>query len=84
LTGDSKEPRFTKDQIVQILNDADAVVPVNKTWHRHKAISATHHNWKSKYGGLGIPEFARVPEPETENSQLKRLYADLALESRAT
>jgi len=42
------------------------------------------HNWKSKYGGVGASELKRVKELEAENSKLKRIYADLAIENDAT
>ena len=44
---------------------------------------ATFYNWKSKYGGMSVSELKRVKELESELSQLKRMYADLALENRA-
>ena len=43
----------------------------------------TYYQWKSKYGGMDASDLTRVKELETENSRLKRLYADLALENAA-
>jgi len=39
--------------------------------------------WKTKYGGLEVSELVRVKELESENSRLKRMYAELALENEA-
>ena len=39
--------------------------------------------WKAKYGGLGVSELKRLKELEAENTKLKRMYADLALENAA-
>jgi hypothetical protein len=39
--------------------------------------------WKAKYGGLEVSELVRVKELESENSRLKRMYAELALENEA-
>lgn len=78
-----KKSRFTESQIVAILKEADSGVPVNEIWRKHGISSATYYKWKSKYGGLDASELARVKELESENSRLKRMYAELALENEA-
>jgi putative transposase len=78
-----KTSRFTESQIVEILKEADAGVPVNEIWRKHGISSATYYKWKSKYGGLEASELARVKELESENNRLKRMYAELALENEA-
>jgi putative transposase len=78
-----KTSRFTESQIVGILKEADAGVPVNEIWRKHGISSATYYKWKAKYGGLDASELARVKELESENSRLKRMYAELALENEA-
>lgn len=78
-----KKSRFTESQIVAILKEADSGLPVNEIWRRHGISSATYYKWKSKYGGLDASELARVKELESENSRLKRMYAELALENEA-
>jgi putative transposase len=78
-----KKSRFTESQIVGILKEADSGVPVNEIWRKHGISSATYYKWKAKYGGLDVSELARVKELETENSRLKRMYAELALENEA-
>jgi putative transposase len=78
-----KKSRFTESQIVGILKEADSGVPVNEVWRKHGVSSATYYKWKSKYGGLDVSELARVKELESENSRLKRMYAELALENEA-
>ena len=45
--------------------------------------SATLYQWKSRYGGMTLSELKRLRELETENSRLKRMYADLPLEHEA-
>ena len=50
---------------------------------RSQISEPTYYNWKSKYGGMQASELKRTRELETELSQLKRMYADLALENRA-
>lgn len=78
-----KKSRFTESQIVGILKESDAGVPVNEIWRKHGISSATYYKWKSKYGGLEASELKRVKELEAENSRLKRMYAELALENEA-
>lgn len=78
-----KKSRFTESQIVGILKESDAGVPVNEIWRKHGISSATYYKWKAKYGGLEASELKRVKELETENARLKRMYADLALENEA-
>ena len=81
-----KKSRFTESQIVGILKEADSGVAVNEIWRKHGISSATYYKWnkwKAKYGGLEVSELVRVKELEAENSQLKRMYANLALENEA-
>ena len=78
-----KKSRFTESQIVGILKEADAGVPVNEIWRKHGISSATYYKWKAKYGGLDVSELKRTKELESENAKLKRMYADLAMENRA-
>lgn len=78
-----KKSRFTETQIVSILKEGDAGVPIQDVWRKHGISSATYYKWKAKYGGLEVNELKRMKEIEAENSKLKRMYADLALENHA-
>lgn len=78
-----KKSRFTESQIVAILQEADAGVPVNEIWRQHGISSATYYKWKAKYGGLDVSELKRTKELETENSKLKRMFAELSMENHA-
>jgi len=78
-----KKTRFTETQIVAILKEADAGVQVKDICRKHGISDATYYKWKSKYGGLEASDLKRMKELETELSQFKRMYADLALENRA-
>lgn len=78
-----KRGRFTESQIVMLLKEADKGVPVNEVCRKYGISSPTYYKWKSKYGGLDVSELKRMKELERENSQIKRMYADLALENRA-
>jgi putative transposase len=78
-----RKSRFTETQIVSILKEADAGMPVNEVWRKHGISSATFYKWKAKYGGLEAADLKRMRELEGENAKLKRMYANLALENQA-
>ena len=75
--------KFTETQIVSILKQADAGVPMKDLCRQAGISTATYYQWKSKYGGLEASELRRVKELEAENSKLKRMYAELALDNAA-
>lgn len=78
-----KKSRFTDSQIVSILKEADAGAKVKDICRRHGISDATYYNWKSKYGGMEASDLKRMKELEAENSKLKRMYADMAMENHA-
>ena len=78
-----KKSRFTESQIVSILKEADAGLKVSEICRKHGISDATYYNWKARYGGMAVSDLKRMKEMETELAQLKRMYADLALENRA-
>jgi putative transposase len=78
-----KKTRFTETQIVAILKEADSGLPVKDLCRKYEISDATYYNWKSKYGGMEASDLKRMKELERELGQLKRMYADMALENRA-
>ena len=78
-----KKTRFTENQIIAILKEGEAGVQVKEICRKHGISDATYYNWKSKYGGMSASDLKRLKEVEQELSQLKRMYADMALENRA-
>ena len=78
-----KRSRFTEQQIFAILKEGEASGTVKEVCRRHGVSPATFYKWKSRYGGLEPSELKRVKELEQENSTLKQLYAETALENRA-
>jgi putative transposase len=65
------------------LGEGEAGVPVGEFCRKHGISTATYYQWKSKYAGMSANELKRVKELEAENSRLKRMYAELALENAA-
>ena len=78
-----RKSKFSESQIMGILAEGEAGLPVGEVCRKHGISSATYYQWKSKYAGMSVPELKRVKELEAENARLKRLYADLALENAA-
>lgn len=78
-----KKSRFSESQIVGILKEGEAGLPVAQLARKHGISAATYYHWKSKYAGAGVVELKRLRELEAENAKLKRMYADLALENTA-
>ncbi len=78
-----KKTRFTETQIIGILKEADTGIQVKEICRKHGISDATYYNWKSKYGGMSASDLKRLKEMERELSQLKRMYADMAMENRA-
>ena len=78
-----RKSRFTEAQIMAILREGEAGLPVVEVCRKHGISSATYYQWKSKYAGMSVNELKRVKELEAENARLKRMYAELALENNA-
>ena len=78
-----RKSRFTESQIVDILKEAEGGVAVADLLRKHGIARNTFFKWRSKYGGVTVPDVKRLRELETENAKLKRMYTDLALENAA-
>ena len=78
-----RKSRFTESQIITILKAVEAGRTVKDVCREHGVSEATYYNWKSKYSGMEASDIKRMKDMESELSQLKRMYADLALENRA-
>ena len=78
-----RKSKFTESQIVAVLQEGAAGVPVTELLRKHGVSRPTYYQWKAKYGGASVPELRRLKELEQENAKLKRMYAELALENAA-
>lgn len=75
-----KKSRFSESQIVKILQEAEAGIPVEELSRQQGFSKATFYKWKAKYGGMSVSEVKRMKELEEENRRLKEMYANLSLE----
>jgi putative transposase len=78
-----KKSTFTESQIVAILSEGESGMPVLDVCRKHGISSPTYYKWKSKYAVVSASELKRIKELEAENSKLKRMYSELALENAA-
>ena len=75
-----KQSKFTESQIIKIVNEADAGVPVPDLCRQQGISTSTFYKWRAKYGGLDASQLKRLRELEDENRRLKQMYADLSLD----
>jgi putative transposase len=75
--------RFTEEQIIGVLKEAEAGMKVAELCRKHGISDATYYNWKAKFGGLTVSEAQRLKALETENAKLKRLLAEAMLDNAA-
>ena len=78
-----KRSRFTEEQIIGILREQEAGVPVLDLCRKHGLSSPTFYKWKARYGGLDVSEARRLKALEDENAKLKRMLADAMLDNVA-
>ena len=78
-----KRKRFSEEQIIGVLKEAEAGAKTADLARRHGVSEATIYNWKAKYGGLDVSEAKRLRALEEENAKLKRLLADTMLDNAA-
>lgn len=81
--GDSmKKTRFTEPQIVSILRELEAGMPVAELSRKHGVSDATIYNWRTKFGGMKESELRKLKQLEEENRRLKHMYAELSIDHR--
>jgi len=78
-----KAKRFTEEQIIGVLKEADAGAKTKEVCRRHAISEATFYNWNAKYAGMTVSEARRLKELEQENAKLKRLLAEAELDKAA-
>jgi putative transposase len=78
-----KRSRFTEEQIIGILKEHEAGVPIADLCRKHGVSTASLYNWKAKYGGMDVSEARKLRALEDENARLKKLLADAMLDNSA-
>ena len=75
-----KRSRFTEEQIVHALRQAEAGTPAVEVRRKLGVSEQTFSRWKRQFAGLGVAELRRLRQLEDENRKLKQLVADLSLD----
>ena len=75
-----KKKRYTEEQIIGILKEADAGMAVTELCRKHGMSNPTFYKWRAKYGVMDVPDARRLKQLEDENRRLKGLVADQALD----
>jgi putative transposase len=76
--------RFSEEQIIGFLKEAEGGVPVKELARKHGFSDASFYLWRSKFGGLEVSDAKRLKSLETENARLKKLLAESVLENEVT
>ncbi len=74
-----RKSRFTEEQIIGILAEAERGGNQGELVRRHGISRETFYRWRRKYGGMGVSDAKKLRALEEENRRLKRLVADQAL-----
>ncbi len=77
-----KGKRFTEEQIIRILHEAEAGLSVADVCRKYNCSEQSFYRWKAKYGGMQVDEVKRLKEMERENAELKKIVAEQALDIR--
>jgi putative transposase len=76
--------RFTEGQIIGFLREAEAGLAVKDLCRRHGFSEASYYLWRSKFGGMSVPDAKRLKQLEAENTRLKKLLAETLLEAQVS
>ena len=76
--------RFSEEQIIGFLQEADKGVAIKELCRKHGFSEASYYLWRSKYGGMDVSDAKRLKALEAENARLKKLLAESMLENEVT
>ena len=77
-----KQKRYTTEQIIRILRQADSGQTIEEICREHNISEGSFYRWKKKYGDMDLADAKRLKDLEKENSELKKMVAELMLDNR--
>jgi putative transposase len=80
---DMKKSRFSEEQIIGFIKQAEAGMPIKEICRKGGFSDATFYKWRAKFGGMDVPDARRLRELEGENAKLKKLLAEAHLDMHA-
>ncbi len=75
-----KKNRESEEQIIAVLKEHQAGIPVAELCRKHGISDATFYTWRKRYGGMEVSDARRLKGLEEENRKLKRLLAESMLD----
>lgn len=78
-----KKSRFSEEQIIGFLKQAEAGMPIKELCRKGGFSDATFYKWRARFGGMEVADAKRLRELEQENGKLKRLLAEAHLDMHA-
>lgn len=73
--------RFSDEQIIGFLGEAEAGMAIKDLCRKHGFSEASYYLWRSKFGGMSVPDAKRLKDMEAENARLKKLLAEQLFEN---
>jgi putative transposase len=80
---DMRKSKYSEEQIIGFLKQAEAGIGVAEICRKGGFSDATFYKWRSKFGGMDVPDARRLRELEAENAKLKKLLAEAHLDMHA-
>ena len=77
-----KRARFSEEQIIGILKAAEAGKSIRDCCKEHNITEQTFYRWRRKFGGMEVSEAKKLKDLERENTELKKMVAELSLDNR--
>ena len=77
-----KRKRLSEEQIIRILKEGEALGNVREACRQHNITEQTYYRWRNKFGGMEVSDAKRLRGLEKENSELKKVVAELTLDNR--
>jgi putative transposase len=80
---DMRKSKYSEEQIIGFIKQVEAGMSLKELCRKHGFSDASFYKWRSKYGGMSVPEARRLKDLEGENAKLKRLLAEAHLDIHA-